>query len=162
MVVCVCSLRFYSCPIVLSLVTCYCTKYLSRTILTPFASFIFHHYRQQRLYTGILSAVFSGFLVFTYLEPLFVPVGTEPAMVFLYILCIHGALVGMSLGVLLPVLFPGVCLGGALALLVAALWDMQSAYFFPAFGGVLAVLSAVLSARYVPTKFVLYVSMCTM
>jgi callose synthase len=120
--------------------------------------------RQQRLYTGILSAVFSGFLVFTYLEPLFVPVGSEPAMVFLYILCANGALVGMSLGVLLPVLFPGVCLGGALALLVAALLDMQTAYFFPAVGGVLAVLSAVLSARYVPTKccLVVYVmSMCT-
>jgi callose synthase len=70
-------------------------------------------------------------------------------MVFLYILCVHGSLVGMSLGVLLPILFPGVCLGGALALLVAALLDMQSSYFFPAVGGGLAVLSAVLSARYV-------------
>jgi hypothetical protein len=78
-------------------------------------------------------------------------------MVFLYILCVNGALVGMSLGVLLPVLFPGVCLGGALALLVAALCDMQTAYFFPAVGGVLAILSAVLSARYVPTKCVLCV-----
>jgi callose synthase len=73
-------------------------------------------------------------------------------MVFLYLLCINGALVGMSLGVLLPVLFPGVCLGAALALLVAALFDMQSSYFFPAVGGVLAVLSATLSARYVPTE----------
>jgi callose synthase len=71
-------------------------------------------------------------------------------MVLLYILCINGSLVGMSLGVLLPYLFPGVCFGGALALLIGALFKMQDSYFFPLVGGALAAISATLSARYVP------------
>jgi callose synthase len=70
-------------------------------------------------------------------------------MVALYIICINGALVGMSLGVLLPLLFPGICFGGTLALLGGSLADVQSSYFFPIVGGVLATLSAILSARYV-------------
>jgi callose synthase len=102
------------------------------------------------LYSGILSAVVAFFLTYTFLEPLFVPVGTDPAMVFLYILAINGALVGMALGVLLPLLFPGLCLGTSLALLIGTLAALTTnGFFFPVTGGVLAALFAFLSARYV-------------
>jgi callose synthase len=91
----------------------------------------------------------AGFLTYAFLEPLFVPVGSETAMVFLYILTLNASLVGMSLGVLLPLVFPGVCLGGSLALLGVALSGVWNCYLFPVTGGVLAALFAVVSARYV-------------
>jgi callose synthase len=93
--------------------------------------------------------VFCAFLTYTFLEPLFVPVGSNVAMVFLYILAINSALVGMSLGVLLPVLVPGVCFGGMLALLVGAFGAVSSEFFFPAVGGALALIFCTVSARYV-------------
>jgi callose synthase len=93
--------------------------------------------------------VFCAFLTYTFLEPLFVPVGSNVAMVFLYILAINSALVGMSLGVLLPVLVPGVCVGGMLALLVGGFGAVSSEYFFPAVGGALALIFCTVSARYV-------------
>jgi len=97
-----------------------------------------------------LSTVFSGFLVYTYLEPLFVPIGLLTAMIFLYVLAALGGLVGMALGVLLPVLFPGICFGGSLALLGGTFGAIIGLHplFFPVVGGVLALLSAILSARY--------------
>ena len=70
-------------------------------------------------------------------------------MIFFYVLVSLGALVGMALGVLLPVLFPGFCFGGTLALLVGsfvALFWLKP-LFFPIVGGVMAILAAVLSAR---------------
>lgn len=97
----------------------------------------------------MLAAVFSGFLVYTFLEPLFVPVHSETAMVFLYILTLNGFLVGMSLGVLLPSLLPGACLGASISLLIGAFFAVSSSLFFPTLGGVLAVLFTLLSARYV-------------
>lgn len=103
--------------------------------------------RKRRLYTGFLTAVFAGFLTFTFLEPLFVPVGSEVATVFLYVLAIYAATVGMSLGVLLPLLFPGMCFGGALGLLVATFADMSSSYMFPVTAACLAILFAFVSAR---------------
>jgi callose synthase len=104
-------------------------------------------YRNQRFFSGLVSGLFSGFLTYTYLEPLFVPVGSETAMVFLYILVIHAALVGMGLGVLLPMLFAGVCFGGAAALLVGTVLVLEYPWYFPMFGAVAAVLGAILSAR---------------
>lgn len=68
-------------------------------------------------------------------------------MVFLYILTINASLVGMSLGVLLPLIFPGVCLGGSLALLGVALSGVWNSYLFPIAGGFLAILFAVISSR---------------
>jgi len=103
--------------------------------------------RKRRLSTGFLTAFFAGFLTYTYLEPLFVPVGSEMAMVFLYILAIYSASVGMSLGVLLPLLFPGVCFGGAVGLMVATFMDMNNGYVFPVSAAVLAVVFAFCSAR---------------
>lgn len=94
-----------------------------------------------------MTAIFAGFLTLTFLEPLFVPVGSEVAIVFLYILSIYAATVGMSLGVLLPLLFPGVCFGGSLGLLVATFLDLSIDYFFPVTAGGLAVLFAFVSAR---------------
>jgi callose synthase len=91
----------------------------------------------------------AGFLTYTFLEPLFVPVKSETAMVFLSILAADAAAVGMSLGVLLSRLMPGVCLGAALALLGVALSSAWNAYLFPIVGAVLAALLSVVSARYV-------------
>lgn len=70
-------------------------------------------------------------------------------MVFLYILALNSGLVGMSLGVLLPVLMPGICFGGSLALLIGALLSMNNVFYFPVVGGTLALICCVLSARYV-------------
>jgi callose synthase len=90
-------------------------------------------------------------LVYTFLEPLFVPVGSDTAMVFLSILAFNGALVGMALGVLLPTFFSGICLGATIALLigafVSALGVFSSVYFFPVLAGAAALLFSLLSAR---------------
>jgi len=99
------------------------------------------------MFTGILSAIFSGFLVFTFLEPLFVPIRSDTAMVFLYILAIFGSLVGMSLGVLLPSMLSGVCLGGSLALLIEAFMNMNNLYMFPILAGSMALVFAAISSR---------------
>lgn len=109
----------------------------------------------QRLFSGTLSAVFAGFLTYTYLEPLFVPVGSDTAMVFLYILSINASLVGLSLGVLLPVIFPGFCFGSAIVLLVGCFLHLANSYFFPVVGVVCAIVSAVLSSRTNSTFFLL-------
>ena len=69
-------------------------------------------------------------------------------MVFLYILVIHSSFVGMSLGVLLPTMFPGVCFGGALTVFCGSIFEIQSAYYVPVAGAVLSLASVALSARY--------------
>jgi H+/Cl- antiporter ClcA len=77
-----------------------------------------------------------------------VPVGLDLAMVVLYILSLLSALVGMSLGVLLPTLFPGICSGLSLALLVGTfLGGNLFTFYFPIVGGVLALIGAILSVR---------------
>lgn len=102
-----------------------------------------------------MSAVFCAFLTFTFLEPLFVPVGSELAVVFLYILAFNSALVGMSLGVLLPLFMPGICFGGSMALLVGAFATISNSYYFPFVGGALALVFCIISARYVDLDHVL-------
>lgn len=111
----------------------------------------------RRLNTGYLTALLSGFLTFTYLEPLFVPINSETAMVFLYILAFNGAMVGMSLGVLLPLVFPGACLGGMAALFLTSTSGLWNAFVFPISAGVLAVVLAISSARYVQISIALTV-----
>lgn len=68
-------------------------------------------------------------------------------MVFLYTLALSSAFVGMSLGVLLPILIPGTCFGGTLALLVGAFCSVSYAYYFPIAGSVLGLVFCVVSAR---------------
>lgn len=70
-------------------------------------------------------------------------------MVFLGILVLNAGLVGLSLGVLLPSLFPGACLGASLAMLVCVIFGIWNAYLFPVAGGVLALLLSIASAKYV-------------
>jgi callose synthase len=111
-------------------------------------------YRNRRLYSGFLSAGCAGFLIFTYLQPLFVPVGSDTAMVFLYILSLYGSAVGMSLGVLLPLLFPGASLGAALALFGAAASGVWDPYLFPVAAGISALPLSIVAARYVPSSSV--------
>ncbi|KAI2501722.1 1-3-beta-D-glucan synthase [Fragilaria crotonensis] len=103
---------------------------------------------QQRLFSGFLTAVVSGFLTFTFLEPLFFPVGLEVAIVALYILSINAAFVGMSLGVLLPLIFPGLCFGVAVSLFAGCLMTMSNPLYFPVASAALGVVGAILSARW--------------
>lgn len=94
--------------------------------------------------------MFSGvaaFVTYTFLEPLFVPVRSEIAMVFMYILVFDSAMVGMALGVLLPLIFPGVCLGALVGLLGVVMSGTWNAYLFPIAGAVLAVILAIVSSR---------------
>lgn len=89
----------------------------------------------------------AGMVTYVFLEPLFVPVGLDLAMVVLYLLSLLSALVGMSLGVLLPTLFPGLCVGAAVSLLVGTFLGDVWTLYFPAVGGGLALVGALLSVR---------------
>ena len=89
----------------------------------------------------------AGFVTYTFLEPLFVPVRSEIAMVFMYILVVDSAMVGMALGVLLPLIFPGVCLGALVGLLGVVMSGAWNAYLFPIIGAVLAAICAIISSR---------------
>lgn len=100
-----------------------------------------------RYFSGLLSAVLSGFLTYVFLEPLFVPVGLDLAMVAMWVLATYSALVGMSLGVLLPTLFPGLCFGVSLALLAGSFLDLSNSLYLPVAGGVCALVGAILSSR---------------
>lgn len=102
---------------------------------------------QPRLFSGLLTAIVAGFLTFTYLQPLFFPVGLELAIVALHILSINAAFVGMSLGVLLPMICPGLCFGFAASLLVGSLATMEHSLYYPVTSIVLGVSGALLSAR---------------
>uniref|UniRef100_A0A7S1UZ62 1,3-beta-glucan synthase n=2 Tax=Grammatophora oceanica TaxID=210454 RepID=A0A7S1UZ62_9STRA len=104
--------------------------------------------REPRLYSGVLTAIVSGFLSYTFLEPLFRPVGMDLAIVALYVLSLYSACVGMSLGVLLPIVFPGFCFGVAATLLVGSMLSITMQYYFPCCSCVLAAAGALLSARW--------------
>ena len=105
--------------------------------------------RDIRYFSGILTGILSGFLIYVFLEPLFFPVGLNLAVVALWVLSIMSAFVGMSLGVMLPTLFPGLCLGVNLALLSGCFVSSQYVLYFPVAGGVLALAGAYVSVRYV-------------
>lgn len=108
-------------------------------------------HRRQRLFSGFLSAGLACFLTHTFLEPLFVPVKKDAAMIFLDVLSIYGATVGLSLGVLLPLLLPGVCWGASLAMLIGTFFQhnkyIATDLYFPIVGAVLAAFFAFLSSR---------------
>lgn len=95
----------------------------------------------------------SGYLTFTFLEPLFEPVGLELAHVALYVLAINAAFVGLSLGVMLPTVFPGLCFGAAVALFVGSFGVALMPLYFPVVGGALALIAGTASVRYVSTSF---------
>ena len=102
-------------------------------------------YRNQRQFSGIASAILSGFLTYTYLEPLFVSTGSDVAMVFLYLLVINAVMVGMSLGVLLPKPLAGFAWGCSMTVIVGAfvVEAVRFPYYFPAVAGVLSVVAAI-------------------
>jgi callose synthase len=110
-----------------------------------FRLFLFH--RKRRLYSGFMFSGVAAFVTYTFLQPLFVPVRSEIAMVFMYILVFDSAMVGMALGVLLPLIFPGVCLGALVGLLGVVMSGTWNAYLFPITGAVLAVILAIVSSR---------------
>ena len=104
--------------------------------------------RDTRYFSGILSGILSGFLIYAFLEPLFFPVGLNLAVVVLWMLAILSAFVGMSLGVMLPTLFPGLCFGVNLALLGGCFVNSSNnVMYFPVFGGILAIAGAFVSVR---------------
>lgn len=106
-------------------------------------------YRDQRYFSGLLSAALIGFITFVFLEPLFVPVGLDLAMVALWVLSIGAGLVGMCLGVLLPTILPGICFGVPLSLLVGAFVGVSYDLYLPIAGGVFSLIGILLSTRYV-------------
>ena len=91
--------------------------------------FPFSFFRNSRYFSGLLSAVLSGFVTYVFLEPLFVPVGLELALVVLSVISINAGLVGMSLGVLLPTIFPGVCPGVSSLLFVGSRLELSTPGF---------------------------------
>ena len=106
-----------------------------------------HKIRDLRYFSGILSALMSGFVTYVFLEPLFVPVGLDLAMVACWVLAFLAACVGMSLGVLLPTLLPGLVLGVSTSLFLGTLLNLSTPLYFPIAGGILAMAGAFLSTR---------------
>ena len=119
-------------------------KYYSNYFISLFS---FCQFRNPRYFSGVLSATLSGFLTYVFLEPLFVPVGLDLANVALWVLAIYASMVGMSLGVLLPTLCPGLCFGASISLLFGCLLQMSKTLYFPIAGGLCALLGAIFSAR---------------
>lgn len=68
--------------------------------------------------------------MFTFLEPLFAVVGIELAVVALYILVVTGSLVGLSLGLFLPTMFPGASAGVALSAFIGSFFESSPTMFF--------------------------------
>ena len=101
----------------------------------------------ERLYSGLCTAIVSGALVFAFLEPLFAVVGIELAIVALYILVVFGSLVGLSLGVFLPTLFPGACTGISLSAFVASFFASSMSLFFAIVAPALACIGAGVSIK---------------
>lgn len=83
----------------------------------------------------------------------------ELARVALYVLAINGFLVGLSLGAMLPTVFPGICFGASLALLIGSFGIAPVPTYFPIAGGVLALISAVASVRYVSFRALLEIQL---
>ena len=103
--------------------------------------------RQSRFYSGIWSAALSGLICFTFLEPLFTTVDTEVAIFALYILTFSGAMVGMSLGLMMPVPMSGACLGVAITLLLGVFIPFSFSLYFPVVGPALALICVGLSLK---------------
>jgi len=101
----------------------------------------------ERLYSGLCTAVVSGALIFAFLEPLFAVVGMELAIVALYILVVFGSLVGLSLGVFLPTLFPGACSGVALSAFVSSFFASSTSLFFAIVAPAFACIGAGVSIK---------------
>ena len=79
---------------------------------------------------------------------MFFPVGLNLAVVVLWTLAILAAAVGMSLGVMLPTIFPGACFGVNMALLGGCFVNSShNVMYFPVAGGILAALGAFVSVR---------------
>ena len=78
---------------------------------------------------------------------MFFPIGMNLAVVVLWIISIMTAAVGMSLGVLLPTIFPGICFGVNLSLLVGCFLNSHHSLYFPVAGGVLSLAGAFVSVR---------------
>mmetsp|Transcript_54913 Transcript_54913/g.164424 ORF Transcript_54913/g.164424 Transcript_54913/m.164424 type:complete len:2150 (-) Transcript_54913:26-6475(-) len=102
---------------------------------------------QARFFSGVITAVIAGVLCYTYLEQLFSTVGTELALVALYVLTISGALVGLSLGILLPKPLPGACAGISLAVLIGVFLPSPARMFFAVVGPALALIFAGVSLK---------------
>lgn len=102
---------------------------------------------QPRMYSGVATGVVSGFIAFAYLQPLFVPAGVELAIVALFVLSTTATFIGISLGVLLPLIFPGICFGVAVALLVGCTAAITNSLYFPVASSALGLVGMILSAR---------------
>eukprot|EP00562_Extubocellulus_spinifer_P006927 CAMPEP_0178517366 /NCGR_PEP_ID=MMETSP0696-20121128/25651_1 /TAXON_ID=265572 /ORGANISM="Extubocellulus spinifer, Strain CCMP396" /LENGTH=2108 /DNA_ID=CAMNT_0020147789 /DNA_START=313 /DNA_END=6639 /DNA_ORIENTATION=+ len=103
---------------------------------------------RERLFSGVIAAIVSGALVFTFLEPLFAVVGIELAVVALYVLVVTGSLVGLSLGVFLPTMFPGASAGVALSAFIGSFFESSPTMFFSIAAPSFAFVGAGVSIKY--------------
>ena len=99
------------------------------------------------MFAGTISAIVSAALVFTFLEPLFVVVGIELAVVALYILVLSGALVGFCLGVFLPTILPGACAGVALSAFIGSFFSTTPSIYFSIAAPSCALIGAGISIK---------------
>lgn len=101
---------------------------------------------KSRLYVGYVTAIFTGMLVFTCLDPIFSAIGLALATVALYILTILGTLVGMAAGVLLPKPCIGAVLGATFVIFVGS-FAGPSTVVFPISGPIVAFIGLITSTK---------------
>ena len=85
--------------------------------------------------------------MFSFLEPLFVVVGIELAIVALYILVVTSILVGLSLGVFLPSVLPGAFAGVGFSAFVGCFFECSSTIFFATAAPSFALIGAGVSMK---------------
>jgi len=102
---------------------------------------------QPRLFSGIMTATMTGFLTYSFLEKQMSSTGMELAIVALFILSANAFFVGMSLGVMLPLISPGLCFGVGTALLVGSVGTFTNPFYFPVASAVLGLCGAIFSVK---------------
>jgi len=115
------------------------------------AWFFGHAPNKSRLYVGYVTAIFSGMLTFTYLDPLFSEIGLALATVALYILAILGTTVGMAIGVLLPKPCIGGVLGATSVIIIGSLLSPATTIVFPISGPIVAFTGIIISTKFLDT-----------
>ena len=120
--------------------------------------YVLYNYRKERLHCGILTALLVGFITYANLEPLLatdVDLVSEPAKVVLAILVINGSAVGVCLGLLLPFMCAGGCLGASAAFLVSMIGSSYTFWMeYPIVGPTFVAIGVGLTIGYVTLLFV--------
>lgn len=86
-------------------------------------------------------------MAFSFLQPLFTAVGMPLATVALYVLAFGAASIGMCLGILLPLILPGVCFGVSVAILIGFFVPAAFAQYMGIFIGATGFVGMLLSFK---------------